>query len=69
MRMKKFMLVVIDEENNQFARFYDNLDEAESARMDMSVMSGCYVEVYERNPVYDDNDIVPLFNQYELIYS
>ena len=69
MRMKKYMLVVIDEDDNQFAMFYNDIDKAESARMDASVMGGCYVEVYERKPVYDDNDNVPLFEQYEFIYS
>lgn len=67
--MKKYMLVGVDEDGNQFACFYDDIEKAESSRMDMAVMGGCYVEVYERKPVYDDNDIVPLFEQYEFIYA
>lgn len=67
--MKKYMLVGVDEDGNQFAWFYDDLNKAESARMDASVMGGCYVEVYERTTVYDDHDIVPLFDRYEFIYA
>lgn len=67
--MKKFMLVGVDEDGNQFAWFYDDLDKAESARMDASVSCGWYVEVYERVTEYDDNGIVPLFDRYEFIYS
>lgn len=46
--MKKYMLIVKDEEGAQHATFYDEFAKAEDSRSIAEVSLGYYTEVYER---------------------
>lgn len=45
--MKKFMLIIVDEEGNEVAHFYDNINKAEDDRMCAVVSLGFTAQVYE----------------------
>ena len=60
--MKKYMVVTLADDGEQFAYFTDSLERAEQHRMDSDVSMGWYSEVYER--VTDPEE----GNRYELLY-
>ena len=61
--MKKYMLIIKDEEGTQHAHFYDDFNTADNARMDAEVSLGWYVELYEYQEKPEDG-----ISCYEMIY-
>ena len=46
--MPKYMVIVLTEEGETFANFFEDVRRAEQFRMDSEVCMGEYAEVYER---------------------
>ena len=53
--MKKYMVIILDDENQQDCFFTDDYTKAENTRMDACVSLGYYAEIYER--ITDDDGI------------
>lgn len=52
--MKRFMTVTLTDDNETFARFFDNYTEARNAKMDAECGLGWYTEIYERITIEED---------------
>lgn len=46
--MKKYMVIIVDDEGEQFCNFFDKYQDAENCRMNSECGMGWYAEVYER---------------------
>ena len=63
--MKKYMVVYVFE-GKQDAAFFDDMNKAESFRMDLSCGLGGLAEVYERQEPTEENDY---FDVYQFLYA
>ncbi len=55
-KMKKYMLIWIDEDGETNVHFFDLFQNMENARMDIECSLGLYAEMYARNHIYGDEN-------------
>lgn len=57
--MKRYMVLVKDEDGNQFTRFFDKFQEADNYRMDAEVGLGWYAAIYSWRRLDEDDPYEP----------